>query len=63
MCIDDGSKYGRLKDHLAVLSSICEDRLQTIKSKLSSQNQRKDILTRIIQMTEEQVTPFPTKNE
>jgi mannitol/fructose-specific phosphotransferase system IIA component (Ntr-type) len=55
MPIDDESKYGRLKDHLAVLSSICEGRLQTIKSELSTKNQRKDILTRIIQMTEEQV--------
>lgn len=61
MPIEDESRYGRLKDHLAVLSSICEGRLQTIKSELSVKNQRKDILTRVIKMTKEQVQSFSEK--
>ena len=61
MPVEDESRYGRLKDHLAVLSSICEGRLQTIKTELAVKNQRKDILTRIIQMTEEQVQSFSEK--
>lgn len=61
MPVEDESRYGRLKDHLAVLSSICEGRLQTIKSELSVKNQRKDILMRVIKMTEEQVQSFSEK--
>ena len=61
MPVEDESRYGRLKDHLAVLSSICEGRLQTIKSELSVKHQRKDILTRVIKMTEEQVRSFSEK--
>ena len=61
MPVEDESRYGRLKDHLAVLSSICEGRLQTLKSELSVKNQRKDILTRIIKMTEGQVQSFSEK--
>jgi hypothetical protein len=61
MPIEDESRYGRLKDHLAVLSSICEGRIQTIKTEMSIKNQRKDILVRIIKMTEEQVQSFSGK--
>jgi len=55
MPIDDDSRYGRLKDHLMVLSSICDGRLLTIKKSLSLTDQRIDVLSRIIKMTEEQV--------
>lgn len=61
MPIEDESRYGRLKDHLAVLSSICEGRIQTIKTEMSIKSQRKDILVRIIKMTEEQVQSFSGK--
>jgi len=61
MPIDDESRYGRFKDHLAVLSSICDGRLLTIKSHLSLTDQRKDVLGRVIKMTEKQVKQLTHK--
>jgi len=61
MPVDDESRYGRFKDHLAVLSSICDGRLLTIKSELSQTDQRKDMLHRVIKMTEKQVKQLTIK--
>jgi len=61
MPVDDESRYGRFKDHLAVLSSICDGRLLTIKSVLSQTDQRKDVLNRVIKMTEKQVKQLTLK--
>jgi len=61
MPVDDESRYGRFKDHLAVLSSICDGRLLTIKSVLSQTDQRKDVLNRVIKMTEKQVKQLALK--
>lgn len=61
MPIDDESRYGRLKDHLAVLSRICEGRLQNIKTDLLSKSQRKELLNNVIKMTEDNVHNFTHK--
>jgi len=61
MPVDDDTRYGRLKDHLMVLSSICDGRLLTIKANLSLTDQRVDVLGRIIKMTEEQVKKLTHK--
>jgi DNA-binding response OmpR family regulator len=61
MPIEDESRYGRLKDHLAVLSSICEGRIKAIKTEIGIKDQRREILTRVTKMTEEQVEKFNKK--
>jgi CheY-like chemotaxis protein len=61
MPVDDESRYGRFKDHLAVLSSICDGRLLTLKSQISMTDQRKDVLGRVIAMTEKQVKQLTSK--
>ena len=61
MPVDDESKYGRFKDHLVVLSSICDGRLLSIKEHLSMKNQRHDVLGRVIKITEKQVKELTKK--
>lgn len=61
MPVDDESRYGRFKDHLAVLSSICDGRLLTLQSQISMTDQRKDVLGRVIDMTEKQVKQLTSK--
>jgi len=61
MPVEDESRYGRLKDHLAVLSSICEGRIKAIKAEMQVKDQRREILSSITKMTEEQVEKFNTK--
>ena len=61
MPVEDESRYGRLKDHLAVLSSICEGRIKAIKTEMQIKNQRREILNRVTKMTEEQVEKFSHK--
>lgn len=55
MPVDDESRYGRFKDHLAVLASICDGRLLTIQAQLDVAQQRHGVLSRVISMTEKQV--------
>ncbi|MFT6123301.1 MAG: CheY-like chemotaxis protein [Oleiphilaceae bacterium] len=55
MPVDDDTRYGRFKDHLMVLSSICDGRLLTIKANLSVTDERVGVLGRIIKMTEKQL--------
>jgi len=61
MPVDDESRYGRFKDHLVVLSSICDGRLLSIKQQLSMNDQRKNVLGRVIKVTEEQVKQLTKK--
>jgi len=61
MPVEDDTRYGRFKDHLMVLSSICDGRLLTIKANLSLKDQRVDVLSRIIKMTEGQVKKLTHK--
>jgi len=55
MPVEDENKYGRFKDHLAVLISIADGRLLTIKAQLNVSEQRKDVLGRVILHTEKQI--------
>jgi len=61
MPIADDSRYGRFKDHLVVLSSICDGRLLTIQSQMELSKQRQSVLGRVIAMTENQVQQLGTK--
>lgn len=61
MPVEDESRYGRLKDHLAVLSSICEGRIKAIKTEMQIKDQRREILTSVTKMTEDQVEKFSHK--
>jgi CheY-like chemotaxis protein len=61
MPVDDDTRYGRFKDHLMVLSSICDGRLLTIKANLSVTDERVGVLGRIIKMTEKQVKKLTHK--
>ncbi|TQV87208.1 response regulator [Aliikangiella coralliicola] len=55
MPLDDESRYGRLKDHLAVLTDIANGRLSTINAKIAMLSQRKDILNQVISLAEKQI--------
>lgn len=61
MPVDDDSRYGRFKDHLVVLASICDGRLLTIQAQLDMSAQRHGVLSRVISMTEEQVKKLSQK--
>lgn len=61
MPVDDDSRYGRFKDHLVVLASICDGRLLTIQAQLDMAEQRQSVLSRVISMTEKQVKRLSTK--
>ena len=55
MPVNDENKYGRFKDHLAVLISISDGRLLTIKAQMDVAGQRRDVLSRVITHTEKQI--------
>jgi len=61
MPIEDENRYGRFKDHLMVLSSICEGRILTIQSQLQLVGQHKEVMERVIPMTEQQVKKLSKK--
>jgi CheY-like chemotaxis protein len=61
MPVNDENKYGRFKDHLAVLISIADGRILTIKSQLSLSSQRKTMLGTVIQHTEKKIKEVNTK--
>lgn len=52
MPTDDESRYGRLKDHLAVLGDIASDRARTILAESMLQQQRLNFLKEIIALAE-----------
>lgn len=61
MPVDDESRYGRIKDHLAVLVSICDGRLMALQAQQDLANQRSSVLGRVIIVTEEKLKNFNEK--
>jgi len=61
MPIDDENRYGRFKDHLAVLISISDGRLLTIKAQMNVADERRDVLKKIILHTEKQIKNLNAK--
>lgn len=61
MPINDENKYGRFKDHLAVLISISDGRLLTIKAQMNVAGERKNVLSRVIMHTETQIKSLNKK--
>ena len=61
MPIEDETRYGRLNDHLAVLISIADGRIQTIKANLALKKNRHTVLNRVIDMTENQIEVIKSK--
>lgn len=61
MPTDDESRYGRIKDHLAVLVSICDGRLMALKAQKDLAGQRKEVLENVILVTEEKLEEFNIK--
>ena len=55
MPLDDENRYGRLKDHLAVLIDIANSVLLGIQAQLSMADQRKDFLSEVISLSESQI--------
>ncbi|WP_196141195.1 response regulator [Aliikangiella sp. G2MR2-5] len=55
MPLDDESRYGRLKDHLAVLEDIANGRLQTIKAQENVKAQKILIIQEVISLSEKQI--------
>ena len=55
MPVDDENKYGRFKDHLAVLISISDGRIMTIKAQMNVTEERRDVLGRVITHTEKKI--------
>ncbi|MBX2809247.1 MAG: response regulator [Cellvibrionaceae bacterium] len=61
MPTDDESRYGRIKDHLAVLVSICDGRLLALQAQKDLAGQRKEVLEKVILVTEEKLEEFNIK--
>ena len=55
MPLDDENRYGRLKDHLAVLVDIANSVLLEIQAQLSMADLRKDFLAEVIDLSENQI--------
>ena len=61
MPIENENRYGRFKDHLAVLISISDGRIMTIKAQMNVAGERRDVLNKIILHTEKQIKNLNTK--
>ena len=61
MPIDDENRYGRFKDHLAVLISISDGRLLTLKAQMNVAGERREVLSKIILHTEKQIKNLNSK--
>lgn len=61
MPIDDESRYGRFKDNLVVLASICDGRLKQLIAQQGVEQQRSKVLSRVIKITEDQLQNFGNK--
>ncbi len=61
MPTDDESLYGRIKDHLAVLVSICDGRLMALQAQKDLASQRSSVLGRVIIVTEDKLKAFNEK--
>jgi len=55
MPTDDENRYGRFKDHLAVLISISDGRLLTLKAQMNVADERRHVLSKVILHTEKQI--------
>ena len=55
MPLDDENRYGRIKDHLAVLVDIANSFLLGLQAQLSMADQRKDFLAQVIGLSENQI--------
>jgi len=55
MPLDDENRYGRLKDHLAVLLDIANGHLETLEARNAVAKHRKEFLDQIISVAEEQI--------
>lgn len=58
MPIEDERKYGRFKDNLTVLISICDGRILTLKTQRDLIRQRKKAINRVITVAEKQLKTF-----
>lgn len=61
MPTDDESRYGRIKDHLAVLVSISDGRLMALQAQKDLASQRSSVLGRVILVTEDKLKDFNEK--
>ncbi len=61
MPLEDESRYGRLKDHLAVLCDIANGRLLTLNAQLNLVNQRKEILNKVISIIQNKIEEMTDK--
>lgn len=61
MPIDDENRYGRFKDHLAVLISISDGRLLTLKAQMNVAGERRHVLSKVILHTEKQIKNLNAK--
>lgn len=61
MPVEDESRYGRIKDHLAVLVSICDGRLMALQAQQELANQRNSVLGRVILVIEDKLKNFNEK--
>ena len=61
MPVDDESRYGRIKDHLAVLVCICDGPILALQAKQDMASQRSKVLGKVIVVTEEKLKTFNEK--
>jgi hypothetical protein len=61
MPVDDASRYGRFKDNLVVLASICDGRLRSLGTQNDIAKQRKKDLAKVISVTEGLLKVFGEK--
>ena len=61
MPVDDESRYGRIKDHLAVLVCICDGPILALQAKMDMAAQRNKVLSKVIVVTEEKLKKFNDK--
>ncbi|WP_444997177.1 response regulator [Aliikangiella sp. IMCC44359] len=55
MPLDDDTRYGRLKDHLAVLEDIANGRLQTLNARDLIEKQKSKLLKKVVELAEKQI--------
>ncbi len=61
MPLDNENLYGRLKDHLAVLMDIAQGYLNRVLLQENIKHQRKELLVKIIDVTEDQIKHVSSK--
>ena len=61
MPTDDENRYGRIKDHLAVLIRICDGIFMSLQTQKELATQRTSVLGRVITVTEKKLEDFNDK--